>query len=138
MPRPSAASLTVVRPSGPPRLRAPASLSREGRDVFIEIAGSVKATHFLPSDSALLAAYAEVIIEMRIASERVRAEGMVDAEGKITSWFSAQERLAKTMSVLAHRLRLSPQGRSPTNPSRASRLSVYEEIERGGSGYHGV
>jgi hypothetical protein len=47
------------------------------------------------SQRLLLAAYAAVAVQMRIATERVREQGMVDGEGKLTAWFSAQERLAK-------------------------------------------
>ena len=135
MPRASAASLAVLSPA-PQRaaIDAPAHLSPAERDIFLDIVSTCRPNHFMPSDGVLLAAYAAIAVEMQLATEQVREHGMVDGEGKITAWFSAQERLAKTMSILAHRLRLSPQGRSPTNPSRASRMSVYEEMNIGNHG----
>jgi hypothetical protein len=52
--------------------------------------------------------------------------------GRQSPWLAVLSQAQNTMLGFAHRLRLSPQGRSPTNPSRPSRperpLSVYETM----------
>jgi hypothetical protein len=47
-------------------------------------------------------------------------------DGKPSPWLAVQAQSLKGMSILSHRLRLSPQGRSSTNPKRPPSVSFYE------------
>ena len=132
MPRKSAAAMTTPIAKQPSTLlQAPASLSQEERQVFVDLVLANKPQHFMPSDMPLLVTYCEVICQLRLASKELK-KGIV-AGGKTNPWIGVQERLIKSMVALSMRLRLSPQARSPTNPSRASRqANAYEEMRSNG------
>jgi hypothetical protein len=103
MPRRSNASFSVVSPTGtPPWLEVPAELIGKARKIFLDTVGSLKPGHFQPSDRPLLAEYC------RCCALAEQAHAMLAAEGAVVA---------------------SPQGRSPTIPSRPLRpLSVYERM----------
>ena len=67
----------------------------------------------------------------RAASAHLEAEGHV-IDGKPSPWLAVLAQSLKAMSTLSHRLRLSPQGRTPTNPKRppvASRTTIATRLE---------
>jgi P27 family predicted phage terminase small subunit len=133
MPRRAAADFSVMLPGQPvARLRPPPDLTPDARETFLTIVGSVPAAKFQPSDVYLLAAYVRAVELEREASQRLREEGTVvnGAHGpKASPWLTVLGQAVKTMSMLSHRLRLSPQGRSPTLPTRpAPTLSAYERL----------
>lgn len=73
----------------------------------------------------LLTSYIRAIEMERAASAHLEAEGHV-IDGKPSPWLAVLAQSLKAMSTLSHRLRLSPQGRSPTNPKRTPSVSYYD------------
>jgi phage terminase small subunit len=137
MPRQSAAAYIGPNISGSPeRLKPPGDLTPIERAIFVEIVAGCKADHFRPPDLPLLAAYCAAIALEREAITRLREDGRI-IDGRVNPWLSVLAQAHKSMLAFSHRLRLSPQGRSPTNPSRPERpLSYYERqaIEEGKAG----
>jgi phage terminase small subunit len=128
MPRKSAAALDMPPLGPPPRLHPPDDLTGREREVFVDIVASCTATHFQPQDLPLLCAYARALVLERLAAAQLEAEGYVitGAQGARPSpWLAVLAQATKSMLALSHRLRLSPQGRSPTNPKRAPVVSYY-------------
>jgi hypothetical protein len=107
------------------RLAPPADLSEDGRQVFLELILASEPTAFRASDMPLLTAYVRAVLQERTASAHLEAEGHV-VDGKPSAWLSVLAQSLKAMSTLSHRLRLSPQGRSPTNPKRPPSVSYYD------------
>ena len=128
MPRKSAASLSIITPSGPPnRLRPPTSLSAAERAAFLDIVGACDPNKFHPSDTALLCRYSEAIVLAERAAKELRKSPVV--KGKLSPWITVQEKAVRAMVSLSMRLRLSPQARAPNNPGNKPRpLSYYEKI----------
>jgi hypothetical protein len=128
MPRQSSASLSVVSYAGPSsRLRPPDELGELERKVFIDIVLNCTATHFIPSDLPLLCAYCRAVVKEREAGERL-TQAMA-SDGETDRWLRIQMAQLKAMGMLSMRLRLSPQGRSPTNPKRPERISYYDQMD---------
>jgi phage terminase small subunit len=132
MPRRSANEQAFPRiGAAPERLRAPLELSEIERTIFIDLVSACKANAFQASDLPLLVNYVQAVAAAREANDHLRVEGRV-VNGRQSPWLAVLAQAQKTMLGFAHRLRLSPQGRSPTNPSRPSRperpLSVYETM----------
>jgi phage terminase small subunit len=127
MPRRSAASFTGLNVSGvPERLRPPPELTETERKIFIDIVAANKPDHFRPSDLDLLAGYCRAIARERKGSAHLEAEGEV-VDGRVNPWLAVVTAATKSVLAYAHKLRLSPQGRSPTNPKRPEpALSHYE------------
>jgi hypothetical protein len=67
------------------------------------------------------------VLQERTASAHLEAEGYV-VDGKSSPWLTVLRQAHKSFSTLSHRLRLSPQGRSPTNPKRAPSVSYYDRM----------
>jgi hypothetical protein len=113
----------------PERLRAPAELNETERRIFANIVAAERPGHFRASDLDLLCAYVRVIAEERRLSARIATEGDANPEGGPSPWLAALQQTRKSMLAYAHRLRISPQGRAPNNPSRpAVQLSYYERM----------
>ena len=137
MPRKSAAALSVLSVDGaPPRLTPPPTLNEDAKRVFIDVVCSLRAEHFQPADALLLARYAECSVMAGDAATMLATEGTV-IDGKPSPWLAVHVQMTKAMQGLSHRLRLSPQGRNPTNPQRQKPLSYFERerVERSGDGY---
>jgi phage terminase small subunit len=115
------------------RLRPPADLSEEGRQLFLDLVLSNEASAFRASDAPLLSAYVRAVEMERAASAHLEAEGHV-IDGKPSPWLAVLAQSLKAMSTLSHRLRLSPQGRSPTNPKRPPSVSYYDRARLAGDG----
>ena len=131
-PRRSANELAFPRiGAAPERLRAPSELNEIERKIFLDLVSACKANAFQASDLPLLVNYVQAIAAAREAHDHLRTEGRV-VNGRQSPWLAVLAQAQKTMLGFAHRLRLSPQGRSPSNPSRPSRperpLSVYETM----------
>jgi phage terminase small subunit len=107
------------------RLAPPSGLSEDGRRVFLDIVLANEPTQFRASDMPLLTSYIRAIEMERAASAHLEAEGHV-IDGKPSPWLAVLAQSLKAMSTLSHRLRLSPQGRSPTNPKRTPSVSYYD------------
>ena len=129
MPRRSSASFSVISVDGtPPRLSPPADLGELERKTFLDIVLACKLSHFQPSDLPLLAAYCRAIVLERQASNALAVAGHVTEDGRVSPWMKVWEQASKAMLSLAHRLRLSPQGRSPTVPQRSQSGSYYDRM----------
>ena len=74
----------------------------------------------------------QAIASAREANERLRCEGRV-VDGRPSPWLAVLAQAQKAVLAFAHRLRLSPQGRSPTVSSRPGKapapLSYYERMQ---------
>jgi phage terminase small subunit len=139
MPRQSAAASAYIGPNisgSPERLKPPSDLTPIERAIFVEIVAGCKADHFRHSDLPLLAAYCAAIALEREAIIRLREDGRV-IDGRVNPWLSVLAQAHKSMLAFSHRLRLSPQGRSPTNPSRPERPLSYYERQAIGEGKAG-
>ena len=82
---------------------------------------------FRASDIPLLTGYIRAIEMERAASAHLEAEGHV-IDGSRRPWLAVLAQSLKAMSTLSHRLRLCPQGRSPTNPKRTQSVSYYDRM----------
>jgi hypothetical protein len=117
------------------RLKAPATLPAAERKVFTALIAASPADQFTSADTDLLCAWAETtVLRQRAAKELAALGSPVQPDGSVSPWVGIHQRAVKTLSALAIRLRISPQGRSPT--ARASKvkggeLSVYETMELG-------
>jgi Phage terminase, small subunit len=118
-----------------PRLRPPASLGEAERRVFIDLVTSCPSGQFAPSDTPMLALWATITVQLEQAAGELAAGGMV-VDGKASAWFDVQQRAAKTLAMLALRLRLSPQSRTRMAPkTKPAALSYYDRQRlEGGDG----
>jgi phage terminase small subunit len=108
------------------RLAPPPDLTTEGeRQLFLDIVLANEPAQFRASDAPLLSAYVRAVEMERTASAHLEREGHI-VDGKPSPWLAVLAQSLKAMSTLSHRLRLSPQGRSPTNPKRPQAVSYYD------------
>jgi phage terminase small subunit len=120
----------------PARLSPPEELADTEQKIFIDLIASKKSTFFEESDLPLLSAYCRVIAKERKTWALLEAEGDI-IDGKVNPRLAVWAQTHKSLATLAHKLRLSPQGRSPTNPGKSERpLSYYErqDLEEGKAG----
>jgi phage terminase small subunit len=137
MPRRSAASFSVLSYTGtPPRLSPPPELVGKARDIFLHTVAALKPGHFEPSDRPLLVEFCRAAALAGEADAALAVGGAViasDKGPKVNPWLIVQEKAQRAMTALALRLRLSPQGRSPTVPTRpvpaARQISYFERME---------
>jgi phage terminase small subunit len=139
MPRQSAASLAFGLVDGMrPHIVPPAGMSKEARKVFVGLVAANPPQHFAPSDAPLIAGYAEVICQAEAAACAIARDGAVLADGTVNPWISIQRGALRTMTVLAHRLRLSPSARSSARTTgrgaeRHLPMSYYDQIKAEGA-----
>lgn len=107
------------------RLAPPPGLSEDARGLFVDLVLACEPNHFRASDRPLLSAYVRAIQQEQTASAHLEVEGPV-VDGRPSPWLAVLAQALKGMSTLSHRLRLSPQGRSPTNPKRPASVSYYD------------
>jgi phage terminase small subunit len=120
MPRKSAAELSVISiDARESRLRPPETLGERERQLFVDLVAGSKASHFQATDLPLLSRYCELSFLAETAAGRLRNEGPVIG-GRTSPWVSVLEKATKGLVALSMRLRLSPQARSPNNPTRPS------------------
>jgi phage terminase small subunit len=94
----------------------------------LDVVCSVRPDHFQPADGLLLARYAEAAVMAADAATMLASEGTV-IDNKPSPWLAVHVAMTKALVALAHRLRLSPQGRSPTNPKRPQAASYYDRVQ---------
>jgi phage terminase small subunit len=114
MSRPSNAAATTPFPvidAGATRLSPPSNLNKHEQEVFKQIVASVPARHFAQSDLVLLTRYVKNISLAANAADHLQREGAVDANGKLSPWLRAAEKLDRTIIALASKLRLCPSAR---------------------------
>jgi hypothetical protein len=132
MPRKSAAASFFPTSNGTSaRLRPPPELTEVERKIFINIVVASGPNAFQPSDTPLLVNYCQAIATAREANDHLHSEGRV-VDGKPSAWLAVLAQAQKAMLAFAHRLRLSPQGRSPTvsgKPGKAQpALNYYDQM----------
>jgi Phage terminase, small subunit len=71
----------------------------------------------------VLCSYVRAVLQEQTASAHLEREGDV-VDGRPSPWLAVLAQAIKAMTTFSHRLRLSPQGRSPTNPKRRRPMSV--------------
>jgi phage terminase small subunit len=109
-----------------PRLTPPANLGEAEKRVFVDLVTSCPSGQFQPSDMALLCLWATTTVQLEQAAGELAAGGMVVDE-KPSPWFTIQQQCARTLALLALRLRLGPQSRSRMAPkTRPAALSYYD------------
>jgi len=115
-----------------PRLRPPASLPDPERQAFVKLMASCPAGQFQASDMPLLCLWATVTVQLEQAAGELARGGMV-VDAKPSPWFQIQQQAARTLALLALRLRLGPQSRTRMAPKKKpSSLSYYDLQRLGG------
>jgi phage terminase small subunit len=115
------------------RLKPPPGLKEPEKSIFLDLVTQVPATQFQGSDVPLIVRYCELVALCEQAMREMRATGMVDADGKPSSWFSIYTQAVKALTTLAMRLRLGPQSRAFKAPKRTvAPLSYYDRLALGG------
>jgi hypothetical protein len=114
------------------RLQPPPTLSELERKAFTALVASVPAGQFTSADLDLVVSWAETAcLARRAAKELELAGGPVLPDGRVSPWFGIHQQCLKTLTALAMRLRISPQGRNPTSRATkkvAAGMSYYEEM----------
>jgi hypothetical protein len=114
------------------RLRVPGGLTKIEREIFATIVDANPPEHFRVSDSPLPVNFVRACAEADEAATHLREEGRI-IDGKVSPWRAVLTCAEKSMVALSHRLRLSPQGRSPTvsgHPGKPSpTLSYYDLMD---------
>jgi hypothetical protein len=137
MPRKTADARRFKVGSSPERLLAPIGLTTAEKKIFTDLVVNNKPEHFKPSDLPLLVAYTHSIAAEQALSRRIAKDN-----ASLMRW----ERACRVMNMLSHRLRLSPQSRSPTHSGArpqpdgraAARIGNYFErmkVEGNGNGH---
>jgi phage terminase small subunit len=101
--RKSATSLSVVAIETVPRLRPPPDLTAAEDALFRQVIAQCAADHFTPSDAPLLVAYCQAVILGRSAFTQLSEGG---------GGFQVWQQAARTLAMLATKLRLCPHSRS--------------------------
>jgi phage terminase small subunit len=124
------ATLPHAAPSSPiPRLKPPETMSEAARRVFCDLVMGAKPDAFQPTDLPLLVRYCEAAATCERAEGEIARKPLV--KGRASPWIGILAQASKTVSMMAMRLRLSPQARAPNNPGRgrATPLSYYERMD---------
>jgi phage terminase small subunit len=102
-------------------VRPPPDLDATEHRIFVDLVAAVPGNHFRAGDLPLLVQYCRAVAMAERAVAELRAGGPV-VDGKVNPWTIVHTRAARTMVLLATRLRLSPSSRS--QPSTIARQSV--------------
>ncbi len=112
--RKSLADLSVVAVTDQ-RITAPAHLTTEQRQAWVEIVDSLPADYFRPGDVPLLAAYCVAATFYRRAAADMEARGMTLADDKGREYTNPAHQVltsqASAMAQMAVKLRLCPSAR---------------------------
>ena len=87
------------------RVLPPADLTKEEREAFVKLVGSVHPNHFQQHDVPLIVAYVQSMLHSRKSSADLSSK--FAGPGTLAMW----DRSTKMMATLATRLRLAPQSR---------------------------
>jgi hypothetical protein len=93
-------------------LKPPDDLDQIERVEFTSLITGAPASHFLPSDVPLIAAYAKAIVAERVASGELAAAYVID--DKPSPWLPIWQAKIRALTTLARMLSLSPGGRVPS------------------------
>jgi phage terminase small subunit len=106
--RPSSAAAALAYGHGPERLKPPAGLDGELRQIWLDLVTAAKPEHFQPVDAPLLALFCRMVVQ----AERASGEIAKDMAAASPSLLQAQAQAVKAVHDLSMRLRVSPQARS--------------------------
>jgi hypothetical protein len=130
---------TDATPYGVPvrRVAPPTALDEVEREHFLALVNNCPATQFQPQDLPLMVRWAELSAIAERAAGELRTRDLVTIDPKtgrevLSPWFAIHERATKGLVALSMRLRISPQGRSPTTrapKTKAGRMSMYELLD---------
>jgi hypothetical protein len=128
MPRQAAAASSFAA-NGSTRalLQPPLDLNELEKQEFIALVLGAPPSHLIPSDLPLLAAYAKVIVEERVAAAELSAAPVID--GKPSPWLAIWQAKVRALTTLARMLALSPGGRVPSkSPEAREPTSYYSKL----------
>ena len=132
MPRRSQSDLMTVRPATKAaRIKCRSEAPGDVRELFGEIVMSCPADHFRASDGHLLEAFCQATLLCRAAFRSLRDGGPI-VDGKPSPWLSVLEKMHRSATQLAGKLRLAPIARLDSKTAarrREDRLSFYEVAE---------
>jgi Phage terminase, small subunit len=112
------------------RLQPPSSLKGPERRVFIDLIAACPAAQFQSCDMPLLCVWATAAAQVEQAAGELAAGGMITTDGKVSPWFTIQQQAARTLALLALRLRLGPQSRSRMAPKTVVGPMSYYDRQR--------
>jgi hypothetical protein len=111
------------------RISPPPDLPERVKRAFLEVVSSCPSSQFQQSDVELLCRWSESVVMAQEARTQLTATGMVGPDGKKSAWVSIYQTAVRNQTLLAMRLRLSPQSRMPRAPkTQAKPMSVYDEM----------
>ena len=109
------------------RLKPPADLSPDARDVFLDVVANCQPEHFQECDKPLLVVYAEAVEQARATAKLIR-----DNMGT-ESVLKAQRNALSAIFQLSMRLRVSPQARqlrkSLGSNTRPPSVNFYDRLQ---------
>ena len=135
MPRKSSAALQVVPPvKSSARLQPPGSLGAAERAVWDDIVSTTAVSHWVPSDSYLLAEFVRAVVLAERAGADLAQRGAVLPNDRPNPNLVVQEKQVRALASLAHRLRLAPSTRQDrkrtTNDPRAGFKKPWDDDVR--------
>jgi hypothetical protein len=132
MPRQAAAAAGFATGTNGTRmlLRPPDDLDQIERVEFANLIAGSPASHFLPSDVPLIAAYAKAIVAERVASGELAAAYIVGGPNgdRPSPWLAVWVAKCRALTTLARMLSLSPGGRVASKPSDEPPISYYSKL----------
>jgi hypothetical protein len=133
MPRQAAAAAGFATGTSGTRmqLKAPDDLDQLERIEFANLIMDAPASHFVPSDVPLLAAYAKAIVAERVAAGELAAAPVVSSPNgdRPSPWLPVWQAKVRALTTLARMLALSPGGRVPSkSPEPQEPTSYYSRL----------
>ena len=126
--RPYATPDTTTYGAPNPRLSPPVGLPEAEKRAFMALMTSTPASQFAASDLPLIVQFCELSVLAERAAEGLRNAPLLDGEGRASPLVAIHASATKGMTMLALRLKLSPQARSPKAPKRdVPQLSYYQQ-----------
>jgi hypothetical protein len=115
--------------AGERRLRPPVGLPDPERRVFLDLVATTPASQFAPSDLPMIVRWCELCVLAERAAEGLRSNALVTVDGKPSPWVALHASAVKGLTLLALRLKLSPQARAPKAPKKLPvPMSFYERM----------
>jgi hypothetical protein len=88
--------------------------------VFLDLITAAPATQFVLTDLPLIVRYCELVVLAERAAEGLRNEPLVTEDGKLSAWATLHASSVKSICMLALKLKLSPQARSPKGAEKGA------------------
>jgi hypothetical protein len=131
MPRQAAASRAFAA-NGSTRqlLQPPGDLNELEKAEFVNVVLGSPASHFQPSDIAMISAYARAVVAERIAAGELAAAYVVSGPNgdRPSPWLAIWQAQIRALTTLARRLNINPAGRVASKPADEPPVSYYERM----------